>query len=424
MDRNRYIKISLAFLLIAALGMVVSCRKQNSYKKQEIYTGNINIVTDKAHENQFKLSAEEFKKVQNKVNINISVSNNIQNNYERLLKNRNNIQDIISIDDKNLKYIIDLYKDNIIDLTNPISTYKNNLISNRVNDNNIGGKFYSLPWDANPKLIVYRKDIFYSNGINPDDIKTWKDYIDAGKKLTKDTGKIFTISYGDNNDLNLIFANQLGISYFNSDKKLDFESEKWSRIFELEKEIYTDKTILSVSSSEDVLQYAESGKVLAFIADPYIVYNLMHTMPKSENKWGVMQLPAFEPGGNTSVSLNGLNIIVNKNSKNSKLALAFIKFALTDNQLQLKLLNKSGRFPVYKTAYSFKDMDKTVNYFNDDIWKSFIISQQGAYNIEYTKYFPKVQNDINNVLNPSNLQKEDKKALVTSMGKILEKDLK
>ncbi|AND83377.1 extracellular solute-binding protein [Clostridium tyrobutyricum] len=421
-DNNRCTKLIIIILMVVILSMVVSCKKQDSYKKQEVYKGDINIVTDKNHELQFKYAAEEFKKVQNKVNINIIVSNNIQSNFERFLKNEDYKKDIISVDNENLQYIVDKYKDDILNLTNLVSSYKNNIVYNRINDNSIDGKIYSMPWDATPKLIVYRKDLFDSKGIDTNDIKTWKDYIEVGKKLSKDTGKTFMGNY-ENNNLNLLFANQLDTSYFNN-KKLDLESEKWSRIFDLEKEMYTENIVLNFGSEREMLESAESGKTLTFIGIPYSVYKLMKDIPKVKGVWGIMQLPAFESGGNTSVSTNGMNVIVNKSSQNSQLALAFIKFALTDDKLQLDLLNNTGRFPVYKTAYSFKYMDKTVDYFNSNVWKMFAISQQSAYNVEYTKNFPMVKNKINSVLSSDNLKTKDTKTLIAIIGKSLEKSLK
>ncbi|MBV4418793.1 ABC transporter substrate-binding protein [Clostridium tyrobutyricum] len=421
-NNNRCTKLIMIILMIVILSMVVSCKKQDSYKKQEVYKGDINIVTDKNHELQFKYAAEEFKKVQNKVNINITVSNNTQSNLKRFLKSEDYKKDIISVDNENLQYSVDKYKDDILNLTNSVSGYKNSIISNRIGDNSIDGKIYSMPWDATPKLIVYRKDLFDSKGIDANSIKTWKDYIEVGEKLSEDTGKIFMGNY-ENNNLNLFFANQLGTGYFN-DKKLDFESEKWSRIFELEKDIYMANIISNFSSEREMMESAEAGKTLTFIASPYSVYKLMKDIPKVKGVWGIMQLPAFESGGNTSVSTDGTNIIVNKNSKNFQLALAFIKFALTDDKLQLDLLDNTGRFPVYKTAYSFKYMDKPVDYFNSNVWKMFAISQQNAYNVEYTKNFPKVKDKINNVLSSDNLKNKDTKTLIDIIGKSLEKNLK
>lgn len=411
---RRYIKLSLVFILIVNLSMSVSCQKKDSYSKDELYRGDITIATDSAHKSQLQLAAREFEKNQKYVGINIKIDGN--------LKSTKNEYDIMSINDEEVKYMVDKDRNNIFDLTNSVSSYRNNIISNKLYNCVYKDRVYAVPWESVPRLIVYRRDVFKSKGINAADIKTWQDYIEAGKKLNKDTGKYFTGNDLNTNNLNLILANQLDTSYFNHDEKLDFESEKWSRIFELEKQIYSQNTIINFQSQKEVIDAACNGNILAFIATPYSAYNLMNSMPESKNMWGVMSLPAFEPGGNTSVSVGGINFIVNKNSKNVKLANAFIKFALTDDKLQLELLNEYGRIPVYKNSYYFKDVNKSVGYFDDSIWSMFIISQQGASNIEYTKYFPEVKDKLSSILSPINIKDKDTKTIVSYIGKILEKN--
>ncbi|WP_446898268.1 ABC transporter substrate-binding protein [Clostridium sp. LBM24168] len=411
---KRYMKLSLVFILIVNLIMTVSCQKKDSYSSDELYRGNITIATDSIHKSQIQFAAKEFEKNQKYVSINIRVDDN--------LKNIKNQYDIMSIDDEDIKYIIDKDKNNILDLTNLISSYRNNIIYNKLHNDIYKDKVYAVPWESIPRLVIYRRDIFKNKGINVMDIKTWQDYIDIGKKLNRETGKYFMGNDLSTNDLNLILANQLGSSYFNNNEKLDFESEKWSRIFELEKQMYSQNTIINFDSEKEVIDAASRGSILAFIATSYSAHNLMNAMPESKKMWGVMNLPAFEQGGNTSASLGGINLIVNKNSKNIKLANAFIKFAITDDKLQIELLDKYGRIPVYKDSYSFKDINKSIEYFDDSIWKLFIISQQGASNIEYTKYFPEVKNKLNSILRPNNIKQKDTKTIISYIGKILEKN--
>lgn len=415
---NKYIKLNLIFLIMIGLVTTVSCNKK------EVYKGDISIVTDTKHEDQFKIAAQRFKEINKGANINVSTDNNIQGNLKDLLNNKNNSADIVSINDENLEYDLNKFKNSILDLTDTVSDYKNNIVSNKMYTNNINGRIYGMPWDALPKLIVYRRDIFKNKNINISDIKTWNDYIDIGKNLSKDTGKNFMGNDISSSNFNLILANQLGTSYFNYDKKLDFKSEKWSRIFELEKQIYNENLITNFNSEKEVIKAAKSGNVLSFIADPYYAYDLMKTMPDSKDMWGVMELPAFEAGGNNNVSIGGMNLAVNKNSKNTKLAEEFIKFALTDNELQIELLNNCGRFPVYRNSYNFVDIDKYVGYFDNKIWSLFSKSQNRAFNIEYTKYFPGTYLEINNMLDPSNIKSKDPKTISSDIEKVLNNKLK
>lgn len=421
---NKYIKLSLIFLIVIILFVAVSCNKKESYSEKEVYKGNLNIVTDAKYEDQFRTSAEKFKEIYKKVNVNVKTDSNIQGNLKNLLSDNSSDADIISINDENLEYDLNKFKNNILDLTDSVSNYKNTIISNKIYIDTVNGRIYGMPWDASPELILYRKDIFKNENININDIKTWDDYINIGKKLSGDKCKNFIGNNEASSNFNLILANQLGTSYFNYNKKLDFNSEKWNRIFELKEQIYNENLIVNFNSEKELIKAAQSGNIVSVIANPYTAYDLMKAMPDSKNMWGVMKLPAFECGGNNNVSIGGINLIVNKNSKNSKLAEEFIKFALTDDNLQIELLNKYGRLPVYKNSYNFVDMDKYIGYFDNKIWKLFSDSQNGAFNIEYTKYFPDIYSEINSFLDPTNIKNKDAKTVFSDIEKALENKLK
>ncbi|MBD5459758.1 MAG: extracellular solute-binding protein, partial [Lachnospiraceae bacterium] len=47
------------------------------------------------------------------------------------------------------------------------------------------GKVYALPYSVDTRAIYYNKDHFAEAGINPEDIKTWDDLIEAARKLDK-----------------------------------------------------------------------------------------------------------------------------------------------------------------------------------------------------------------------------------------------
>src|SRR5690606_20508694 len=45
------------------------------------------------------------------------------------------------------------------------------------------GKIYAIPWDSGPVVVFYRRDLYEAAGIDPAQIQTWDDFIEAGKKM-------------------------------------------------------------------------------------------------------------------------------------------------------------------------------------------------------------------------------------------------
>jgi lactose/L-arabinose transport system substrate-binding protein len=72
-----------------------------------------------------------------------------------------------------------------------------------------------------------------------------------------------------------------------------------------------------------------------------------------------------ESGGNRAANLGGSNLVVNANSENPEAAYAYARFAMTDPEAQLYMMETYGLFPSLLETYEDPFFDKKVPYFND-----------------------------------------------------------
>ena len=47
----------------------------------------------------------------------------------------------------------------------------------------VGTKAFAMPWDSGPVMMFYRRDFYKNAGVDPASIKSWDDFIAAGKKI-------------------------------------------------------------------------------------------------------------------------------------------------------------------------------------------------------------------------------------------------
>ncbi|CAB1254152.1 ABC transporter substrate-binding protein [Clostridium sp. HV4-5-A1G] len=414
---NRCVKRVLFLVLVIILISTVSCNgPQGKKDSKELLQGNIKIVTDMEHGPQLKFAANRFSETYKKVTVDVITVKGTDDNIKSILDNSKYQADILTVNDSYVKHILSAYSDKILKITDSVSLYKNILLSNKVNNDTIKGSIYALPWDTCPETLIYRKDIFAKEGIDENNIKTWNDYIEAGKKIKKDTGKVFMADVSNyDSDIFLLLANQLGTSYFNESGKLGFESQKWSKVMDIAKILYRENLIKDFSSKSNLINELKGDKIVSFIGDPTYAKSLMNTYSKDSYKWGIMKFPSFEAGGNRDVSVGGTNLIINKNTKQAKLAQTFINFALTDDKLQMDLLNKYGRFPASINIYNLVDFNKQVSYFDNRIWNLFAEVEQGSFNINYTKDFPRVREKVKKILTATNVENKDFKTIMENI---------
>lgn len=415
---RKNIRILSSIISIAMLVSVVACNNKKQVEKEDNIKGKIVVLTDKKYEPQLKLAADNFKKLHPKAQIDLRVEGIMYDKLKDSLSAKNSPVDVINSDNEYIQYLLNKLPDSFLDVTDDVSSYKDKVIKGKIDNLTFNNKIYGVPYNASPKVILYRSDILSKEGINPDDIKTWSDYIYVGKKVSKDTGKKFMANTNDiNNNICLLLANQLGTSYLNKDGKVNFNSKEWSLTLQVAKSLYTEGILYELGSKEAVIDAAKKDDIVSFVADPSYVSSLMQSSPEYKGKWAVMKLPAFESGGNRDISLGGSSLMINKASTNTNLAKEFIKFSITDDKTQIDNMNKYGAFPVNIDAYNLVEFNKTVDYFNNRIWCVLGTTERGAHIVNYTLSFSSIREVAESNLSQVNLTSREIPALVELLQK-------
>ncbi|MBC2579906.1 ABC transporter substrate-binding protein [Clostridium sp. DJ247] len=420
---NRILKRLSVLTLISIMGIIVSCGKTDSIPQEDIVQGKITISATSKSVNQLKLASDNFKKVHPKVEINIKENNSLYNDLQKGIKEKD--IDAFCIEDQYVQFLVNKLPGNFMDVTDDANFYKDKVLKNKLSILTVKDKIYGFPWSSSPKILLYRKDIFEKEQININDIKTWNDFIEMGKKIKVDTNKKFIGNIKDEtNSIYTILANELGLYYFSADGKVNFNSKQWEKVLAVCKVLYSEGLVYDFKSTEDAIKAAGKGEVFTFLADPCFVNEFMVKLPDNEGNWGVIKLPAFEPGGNNDSTVGGVNFMINKDTSNAKLVKEFIRFAITDEHTQIDELKYYGNFSVYTHIYNLVEFNKTTDYFEEKVWYLFAQSEKGASIVNYVNYSPIINDAIKAELSEDNLKSKDVKLILDSLQKDYENLLK
>ncbi|MFP3441779.1 extracellular solute-binding protein, partial [Pantoea sp. SIMBA_133] len=89
-------------------------------------------------------------------------------------------------------------------------------------------------FDGGPTGVFYRTDIFEEAGVNAEDIKTWDDYIEAGKTIKEKTDKaMIGLDLNGDDGLYRMMLNQQGTFYFDDEKNVALTSEESKKAMEV-----------------------------------------------------------------------------------------------------------------------------------------------------------------------------------------------
>ena len=304
-----------------------------------------------------------------------------------------NLPDVVSIENGEAERFIQQFPDCFVELSDlGVEEIKPLFSDYKWVELQAGDDVYGVPWDAGQVVTFYRTDLFEQAGISPEDIATWDGYIEAGKKLAAATnGETLMALSNYTSGLNWFsaMAQQSGCSIFG-----DKDGETTIRVnqpgcvqaMDQLKEL-TDAGVIAPSGWGDKLTALKNGKTASAVYGSWYEGSVRKNMPELAGKWGVTRMPAHEAGGTRAANLGGSSLFVTSASKNPKEAFEFIKYALTNPEIQIGMLKEHGLVPSLLSTTSDPYMDSPQEYWGGQkIWKTILKTSADIEPVRSTPY--------------------------------------
>ncbi|MYL69756.1 extracellular solute-binding protein [Halobacillus litoralis] len=280
----------------------------------------------------------------------------------------NGLPDVVMVESDRLANYQDQFPDAIANLSelgydehaDKFGEYKKSVTQNE------DGEFFAAPWDVGPAGVFYRTDIFEEAGVNPDDIKTWDDYIEAGKTIQEATGtKMVPIDVAADDALYRMMMNQQGAFYFDEEGNIDVASEESQKAFDVIQRLHDEDLVLNNNGWDGVVSATVNGEVATVPFGVWYSGTIMDQAPDQSGNWDVFYLPAFEEGGNRAANLGGSDLMIPSSTDNQSTAYAFVEYFTTEVEPQMKALKEKGIFPSLETTYEEDYFSQESEFFNN-----------------------------------------------------------
>ena len=228
------------------------------------------------------------------------------------------------------------------------------------------GRLVSIPWDSGPVVLYYKKDYFDKAGINPEDIKTWDDYIVAGKKITEVLPDVTMTGFGYTTDDGIwrIFMPQVGTYYLNTNDQITINSKATIKSAELLRRMRDEGIAKDLVNWSGLIQSLKNGSVATYFIGGWWSGTMKDQAPELAGEWRVMEIPSFTGSKVRASTHGGSTMMISASDPIRKAAaLEFVKFALFDVDSQYQMFNNFGLFPSYIPTYSDPRFSQPDPYF-------------------------------------------------------------
>ncbi|MGS2619561.1 ABC transporter substrate-binding protein [Micromonospora sp. LZ34] len=211
------------------------------------------------------------------------------------------------------------------------------------------GKYYQIPWKANPLMMFYNKDIFAKAGLDPENppLKTHQEFLATARQVVAKGGAKFAIApaptsefYQSFFDFYPLFVAETGGTLLVADGKAQFNSPEGRQVAQMWRTLYQEGLAPKDPQGTTADPFAE-GTVAIRSAGPWAITTY------GKLNWGVVPIPTADgkPAEQTWTFADAKTISIYSSCKNRGTAWDVLTFA-TGEQQDGKLLEMTGQMPL------------------------------------------------------------------------------
>ncbi len=249
----------------------------------------------------------------------------------------------------------------------------NKIIKSRLDVCSSRGKIFGIPHDVHPVMIAYRRDIFEEEGIDPAKIKTWEDFVETGKKLTKDIDGDGIIDrymmelWCNNADHFYILLLQRGGDYFDADGNLTMDTPLMREIIKFYIPLVAGKNKIGndMGWGKILTQSLENDYFICFFCPDWRTKIIEQDVPSMKGKLALMPLPAWKAGGRKTSVYGGTMLGITKKCKNKKLVWKFVQHLYFSKNDLGKRFEDLNIIPPFRESWNQPEFQRKRKFWSD-----------------------------------------------------------
>ena len=287
----------------------------------------------------------------------------VYNKLTTSLASGSGLPDLVTIEGEQMPKFANKFPDSFVDLTERIN--KDDWLPIKLAEaTDSRGKIVAYPWDAAPCMMFYRRDFYENAGVNPEEIKTWDQFIEAGKKITAANEGVAMVPLATSrrDHIYRIMLMQQNKFYFDDAGNSCMDTPESIGAMEMTKKIYDAGITVNDTSWDDYVTSIKEGKVASVPDGIWMAGTIKDLSPEDSGKWGVMDMPQYSESTTGEASNGGSVLAIPASTQNVEAAIAFAEYTLTDLENVSKGL-EVALYPSYVPAFELDDFNATDDYF-------------------------------------------------------------
>lgn len=253
------------------------------------------------------------------------------------------VPDLVEVPDNLANYTNGPLKDiGFLDLTDWIKEKKldERMVPSRFSLYSTRGRIFALPHDVHPVMLAYRADIVEDElGIDVSKIKTWDDFVEVGRRITKDFDGdgvpdryALELSVERRSAYLQVLMSQRGDNLFNERGEVAFDNERMAEllVWYVSQLRGPQRIAFNAGEGQPMWRAMMDGLILFYIMPDWRTRQLEQWAPSLKGKMKLMPLPAWTEGGIRTSTWGSTGLGIPKKGRNHELAKKLAEFLYTE----------------------------------------------------------------------------------------------
>lgn len=254
------------------------------------------------------------------------------------------VPDLVEVPDHIGNYINGPLKDiGFLDLTDWVKEKKldERMVASRFSLYSTRGRIFALPHDVHPVMLAYRADIVEDQlGIDVSKIKTWDDFVEMGRRVTKDLDGDGTpdryaleLSVERRSAYLQVLMSQRGDNLFNERGEVAFDNDRMADLLTwyVSQLRGPQRIAFNTGEGQPMWRAMIDGLVLFFFMPDWRTRQIeIFGGDTLRGKIKLMPLPAWTPGGIRTSTWGSTGLGIPKRGRNHELAKKLAEFLYTE----------------------------------------------------------------------------------------------
>jgi len=287
----------------------------------------------------------------------------------------------------------------LVPLNDVIEPIKDKLIMSRFENYAKDGKYYGIDYHVGIPVIYYNTEICNKAGINIDEIKTWDDYVKAGKVVVEKTGIPMTTLEIQEHWSYYPLVTEAGGDWLAKDGSVILDSEQNIKVLQFLYDLmYVHKIAVAAPGgfhhAEEYYGFMEQGGAASVWMPQWYMNRFTDYMPALEGKIAIRPLPLWEENGSYAAGMGGTGTAITNQCKDIELAKEFLAFSKLSVEGALKCWTILGFDPLRWDVWEMDEMkepNKFTNYYGTEVFDMLVELRDKLPSINITDKFPNAQ---------------------------------